>query len=76
VNHFERANRTFIMDALTEAGRSLRTCAWSKLKKGELAALAKRELAGTGWLPQQLRMTSDAREAAIGQPDMSVAAAA
>jgi len=29
--------------------------AWAKMKKSELAALAERELADTGWLPAPLK---------------------
>ena len=64
------------MDALTEAGRPVRTCAWSKLKKGELTAPGERELAGAGWLPQQLHTTADAGGPAKGQPEIPAAATA
>jgi ParB family chromosome partitioning protein len=29
--------------------------AWTKMKKPELAALAEKQVAGTGWLPEPLR---------------------
>jgi ParB family transcriptional regulator, chromosome partitioning protein len=54
-SYFGRVNRAFIVEALTEAKRPVRTRAWSKMKKGELAALAECEIAGTGRLPQPLR---------------------
>jgi hypothetical protein len=38
-----------------------RTRSWAKLKKTELAALAEREIHGTGWLPQSLRSIGDDR---------------
>ena len=38
-----------------------RTRSWAKLKKTELAALAEREIHGTGWLPQPLRSIGDDR---------------
>jgi len=43
-NYFGRVSRAFIMDALVEAGRPVRTRSWSKLKKAELAALAERHV--------------------------------
>ena len=55
-NFFSRINRNGILEALSEAGCTMRTRSWSKVKKGELAALAGRELEGTGWLPLPLRM--------------------
>ena len=75
-NYFGRVNRICIMEALSEAGRPVRTRSWSKLKKSELAALAERELDGTGWLPQPLRMKADEEQSSDTQADMPVAAAA
>jgi ParB family transcriptional regulator, chromosome partitioning protein len=74
--YFGRVNRTFIVDALTEAGRPARTRAWSKMKKADLAALAERELNGTGWLPQPLRRMADTTQPDAEQTGMPVAAAA
>jgi hypothetical protein len=56
-----RVNRTFITDMLTEVGLPARTRSWAKLKKTELAALAEREIHGTGWLPQSRRSIGDDR---------------
>ncbi len=68
--------RTPILEALSEAGRPARTRAWSKLKKTELAALAEREIRGTGWLPQPLRVMVDAAEPDTAQTDTEVVTAA
>jgi len=58
-NYFSRVNRTLIMEAMTEAGLPARTRVWAKMKKADLAALAERETAETGWLPQPLRPVAD-----------------
>jgi antirestriction protein ArdC len=52
------------------------TRSWSKLKKAELAALAEREITGTGWLPEPLRRTADTVQPDAEHPDMPAAAAA
>jgi len=44
-----------IVSALCEAKGAPAAPAWSRMKKAELAALAAREVAGTGWLPEVLR---------------------
>lgn len=53
--YFSRISKPQILDALTEARKQPVAPAWDKLKKAELAALAEREIAGTGWLPDILR---------------------
>jgi len=40
---------------LREARQQPPAPAWEKLKKAELAILAEREIAATGWLPKLLR---------------------
>ena len=75
-NYFGRVNRTFILDAMAEAGVPARTRSWSKLKKGELAVLAERETSGTGWLPHPLRNRSDSVKPDEAQDSMPAAAAA
>ena len=75
-NYFGRINRTFIIDALTEAGLPPRPRTWSKMKKADLAALAERELHGTGWLSKPLRMQPDSVQPVAEQTGMQVAAAA
>jgi ParB family chromosome partitioning protein len=54
-NYFSRVGKPQILDALTAARKQPPAPAWEKLKKAELAALAEREIAGTGWLPELLR---------------------
>ena len=54
-NFFSRVGRTTIVAAITEAKGTPAKRSWDKLKKSELAALAEREIAGTGWLPQTLK---------------------
>ena len=53
-NFFNRVGRATIINALTEAKGTPAKRSWQKLKKSELATLAEREIAGTGWLPQPL----------------------
>ncbi len=54
-NYFSRVSKPQILDALKEGRNQPPAPAWEKLKKTELAALAERELAGSGWLPEVLR---------------------
>jgi len=54
-SYFSRISKPQILDALTAARKQPVAPAWDKLKKAELAALAEREVAGTGWLPDILR---------------------
>ncbi len=54
-NYFSRVSKPQIFDALTAARKQPSAPAWEKLKKAELALLAERETAGTGWLPDILR---------------------
>ncbi len=54
-NYFSRVSKGQILDALKEGRNQPPAPAWEKLKKGELAALAERELSGKGWLPELLR---------------------
>jgi ParB family chromosome partitioning protein len=75
-NYFGRINRTAIMDALVEAGRPTHPRSWAKLRKGELAALAEREIAGTGWLPLPLRRITDTVQADEAAADRHAALAA
>jgi ParB family chromosome partitioning protein len=53
-NYFARVSKTGILEALTEAKGDIAP-AWTKAKKGELAVIAERQLAETGWLPAPLR---------------------
>jgi ParB family chromosome partitioning protein len=53
-NYFARVSKTGILEALTEAKGDIAP-AWNKAKKGELAVIAERQVADTGWLPAPLR---------------------
>ena len=54
-NYFSRISKTGIIQALQEAKGTPPAPAWHGMKKSELALLAARETAGTGWLPELLR---------------------
>jgi ParB family transcriptional regulator, chromosome partitioning protein len=54
-NYFNRVSKSQILEALQEARQQPPAPAWANLKKAELAMLAARETAGTGWLPLPLR---------------------
>jgi len=53
-NYFGKVSKTGILEALTEAKGDIAP-AWNKAKKGELAVIAERQVADTGWLPALLR---------------------
>ncbi len=75
-NYFGRIKRTGILEALSDAGRPIRTRSWGKLKKAEFAALAEREITGTGWLPEPLRPIGTTDLSGDAESDMQAAAAA
>ncbi len=52
---FSRISKPQILGAIREAGKDTASISPS-LKKADLAALAEREIAGTGWLPESLRI--------------------
>jgi ParB family chromosome partitioning protein len=54
-NFFSRVSRAEILTALAAAKGVPAKRSWDKLKKSELAVLAEREVAGSGWLPQPLK---------------------
>ncbi len=54
-NYFSRISKPQTLSALQEAKGVPPAPAWGSLKKAELAALAEREIAGTGWLPAPLK---------------------
>ncbi|HEV2521701.1 MAG TPA: ParB/RepB/Spo0J family partition protein [Candidatus Acidoferrales bacterium] len=56
-NYFNRVSKLQILEALQEARQQPPAPAWGNLKKAELAALAARETAATGWLPLPLRQS-------------------
>ena len=53
-NYFGKIGKAQVIDSLREAKGSVAP-AWNAMKKSELAALAERQIAGTGWLPEPLR---------------------
>jgi ParB family transcriptional regulator, chromosome partitioning protein len=61
-NYFGRVNRASILGALQEAKGVAPAPALLKMKKAELAALATRQIAGTGWLPEMLRVAGPASD--------------
>lgn len=54
-NFFARISKPQILSALKEVKGVPPAPAWSSMKKADLAALAERETAGTGWLPAPLQ---------------------
>lgn len=58
-NFFGRITKTGIVDALREVKGDAIAPAWLKAKKADLASIAEREVAGTGWLPAPLRSISN-----------------
>jgi ParB family chromosome partitioning protein len=59
-NFFGKVSRQTMLDAIAEAKGTPCAPAWEKLKKPELAALAERQTAGTGWLPKLVRLRPEA----------------
>ncbi|MCC6206448.1 MAG: ParB/RepB/Spo0J family partition protein [Hyphomicrobiales bacterium] len=55
-NFFSRINGASIQAAISEAKGVAPAPGWAKLKKAELAKLAERQIAETGWLPEPLRI--------------------
>ena len=55
-NFFSKVSKPHILEAMTEAGKAPNNNAVAKLKKGPLAELAEKTLAGTGWLPAPIRI--------------------
>jgi ParB family transcriptional regulator, chromosome partitioning protein len=53
-NYFGRISKSLIIADLKEARGSVAP-GWEKAKKGDLAAIAEREIAGTSWLPSPLK---------------------
>ena len=53
-NYFGKVSKAQILEALREANGSIAP-AWADMKKADLAALAERQIAGSGWLPEPLR---------------------
>jgi ParB family chromosome partitioning protein len=53
-NYFTKVSKPRILEALTEV-KGATAPAWDKAKKSDLAAIAEREIAQSGWLPTLLR---------------------
>jgi ParB family chromosome partitioning protein len=53
-NYFAKVSKPRILEALTEV-KGATAPAWDKAKKSDLAAIAEREIAQSGWLPALLR---------------------
>jgi ParB family transcriptional regulator, chromosome partitioning protein len=54
-NYFGRLTKDGIVDSLRDARNGAVAPAWLKAKKADLAVIAEREVADTGWLPAPLR---------------------
>lgn len=67
--YFSRISRDGIIQALTEAKECHPAPAWLKMKKAELAALAEKQIAGTGWLPAPVRINNPASDDAELLPE-------
>jgi ParB family chromosome partitioning protein len=59
-NFFNKVSKARILEAMTEAGKANSSAA--NLKKGPLAELAETTLAGTGWLPEPMRIAPEQPE--------------
>ncbi len=57
--YFSRISGKQIVTALREAKGVPAAPSWSKMKNAELAALAAREIAGPGWLPEVMRLRDE-----------------
>jgi ParB family chromosome partitioning protein len=54
-NFFSKVSKARITEALTEAGKPP-TSDTARFKKADLAAFAEKEIQGTGWLPEPVRI--------------------
>jgi ParB family transcriptional regulator, chromosome partitioning protein len=57
-NFFGRLTKDGIVEALKEARDGAVAPAWLKARKSDLATIAEREVANTGWMPAPLRRTA------------------
>ncbi|HLJ45466.1 MAG TPA: ParB/RepB/Spo0J family partition protein [Bryobacteraceae bacterium] len=57
-NYFGSVSKAVILGTLREVKGDIAP-AWNGLKRAELAALAERQVAGSGWLPEPLRLPSE-----------------
>lgn len=56
-NFFSKVSKARITEALTEAGKPP-TSDTAKVKKADFAAFAEKEIQGTGWLPEPVRVST------------------
>jgi ParB family chromosome partitioning protein len=61
-NYFSRASKPLIIKAVCEAGKRTPSPKWETMKKAELAAMAERDVSGTDWLPEPLRVEQSETE--------------
>jgi ParB family chromosome partitioning protein len=66
---FSRISKPQILATIREAGKDTASIN-ATLKKADLAALAEREVAGTGWLPHALRIPASDTESPTGQKQL------
>ena len=59
-NFFAKISKQAMLDSIAEAKGTPCAPSWEKLKKAELAALAERQTAVTGWLPKPVRLRLEA----------------
>ena len=57
-NYFGSVSKPVILGALREVKGDIAP-AWNGLKRAELAVLAERQLSGSGWLPEPLRLPAE-----------------
>ena len=55
-NFFGKVSKPLILETMTESGKAPNSNAPAKMKKGALADLAEKAMAGTGWLPEPIRI--------------------
>jgi ParB family chromosome partitioning protein len=61
-NYFSRASKPLIIKAVCEARKRTPSPKWETMKKAELAAMAERDVSGTDWLPEPLRVEQSETE--------------
>lgn len=69
-NYLDRVTKPRILDAVREALGESQAQLIAHLKKGDMAREAERLLAGTGWLPELLRLELPAQEEGQGEASL------
>lgn len=69
-NYLDRVTKPRILDAVREALGESQAQLIAHLKKGDMAREAERLLAGTGWLPELLRLELSAEEEGQGEASL------